>query len=134
MRFLGALLACASCATSPSIVSLQPAQTEPTVGLMLLEAPDPVGNAPLKIAVWYPPATEQVGVTTLGPYRTEAAIGAPVAAGAQPLIIISHGHAGSRCSHHDLAEHLARAGFIVAALDHAGDSWSDQSGVGSDRV
>jgi predicted dienelactone hydrolase len=36
--------------------------------------------------------------------------------------------------HHDLAEHLARSGFVVAAVEHAGDSWRDQSGFGTDRV
>jgi len=37
-------------------------------------------------------------------------------------VIISHGHAGSRFGHHDLAEQLARAGYVVAAVEHAGDS------------
>jgi len=47
-----------------------------------------------------------------------------------PLIVISHGRTGSFVVHHDVAEVLADAGFIVAALNHPGDTASDQSGSG----
>jgi predicted dienelactone hydrolase len=45
----------------------------------------------------------------------------------RPLIIISHGNGGEFRNHHDTAEALARAGFVVAALTHTGDNWRDQS-------
>jgi predicted dienelactone hydrolase len=44
-----------------------------------------------------------------------------------PLIVFSHGYAGWFGGHHDTAEVLADAGFIVAAINHAGDSAKDQS-------
>jgi predicted dienelactone hydrolase len=72
--------------------------------------------------------------TEVGPYELDAAAGLPPASGRKPLLILSHGHGGSIWGHHDLAEELARAGFVVAAVEHAGDSWRDQSGSGTDRV
>ncbi|MFT3670303.1 MAG: hypothetical protein QM795_17415 [Pseudoxanthomonas sp.] len=72
--------------------------------------------------------------TELGPYRVAATPGLPVAAGRHPLVLISHGHGGSALGHHDLATTLADAGFIVAAIEHAGDSHRDQSGFGAERV
>jgi predicted dienelactone hydrolase len=44
-----------------------------------------------------------------------------------PLIVISHGRRGSFGGHHDTAAALADAGFVVAALNHPGDTWRDTS-------
>src|SRR5579872_1018566 len=44
---------------------------------------------------------------------------------ALPIIVISHGLAGSAVSHHDTAEALARAGFVVVAPTHPQDSAFD---------
>lgn len=72
--------------------------------------------------------------TELGPYQVAATAELPIAAGQHPLVLISHGHGGSALGHHDLATALADAGFIVAAIEHAGDSHRDQSGFGTERV
>ena len=48
-----------------------------------------------------------------------------------PLVLISHGTSGSLASHYDTALELARAGFVVAAVTHAGDNSQDQSYVGN---
>ncbi|RZJ96565.1 MAG: dienelactone hydrolase [Brevundimonas sp.] len=47
--------------------------------------------------------------------------------GDRPLVVISHGNGGWYRGHHDTAEALAHAGFIVAALTHPGDNFEDQS-------
>jgi predicted dienelactone hydrolase len=39
-----------------------------------------------------------------------------------PLIVISHGNIGTFADHHDTAEALADAGFIVASISHRGDN------------
>lgn len=60
----------------------------------------------------------------------EAGVWLPEAAGRnhpRPLIVISHGNLGSFQGHHDTAEALADAGFVVAALTHPGDNWRDPS-------
>lgn len=43
------------------------------------------------------------------------------------MIVISHGNGGWYRGHHDTAEALADAGFIVAALTHPGDNFRDQA-------
>jgi predicted dienelactone hydrolase len=42
-----------------------------------------------------------------------------------PLVVISHGNGGSGSIYRVLAGHLARAGFIVALLDHPGNTRGD---------
>ncbi|MBV9460770.1 MAG: dienelactone hydrolase family protein [Bradyrhizobium sp.] len=51
----------------------------------------------------------------------------PVAGEKLPLIVISHGRRGWFGGHHDTAEALADAGFVVATLNHPGDTWRDTS-------
>lgn len=51
-----------------------------------------------------------------------------VAGTAYPLVVLSHGNGGWYRGHHDTAEALAEAGFVVAALTHPGDNWRDDSG------
>ena len=46
-----------------------------------------------------------------------------------PLIVFSHGGGGSYDAHRDTAIALAQAGFVVAAVSHAGDTFDDQSKV-----
>jgi len=42
-----------------------------------------------------------------------------------PLVVISHGHGGWFGQHIDTNEALADAGFIVAAINHPGDTVND---------
>ena len=51
----------------------------------------------------------------------------PISGDKLPLVVISHGRAGSFFGHHDTAETLADAGFIVAAINHPGDTSADMS-------
>jgi predicted dienelactone hydrolase len=44
-----------------------------------------------------------------------------------PLVVFSHGHTGWFGGHHDTAEALADAGFVVAAINHPGDNGKDSS-------
>jgi predicted dienelactone hydrolase len=90
-----------------------------------------VGNgaeAPLTVGIWYPtdaPATEH----PLGSFVQTVAPLAPVAGHGLPLVVLSHGRGGSYESHYDTALALAHAGFVAAAVSHAGDTYSDQSQV-----
>ncbi|MGO8841189.1 MAG: alpha/beta hydrolase family protein [Methyloceanibacter sp.] len=61
-----------------------------------------------------------------------AARNAAIAQGPFPLIVLSHGSGADEFHHRDWAEYLARHGFIVAAIRHAGDSLNDVGGRGSD--
>jgi predicted dienelactone hydrolase len=126
-RFLALLLA-------PCIAALA-GDAQAGVGLRLLEAREPVTGTTVPVAVFYPAtAAADDAFTQLGPNRLDAQRDAAPDAGAKPLIVVSHGHGGQLWGHADLAEGLARSGYVVATLEHAGDSWQDQSGVGTDRT
>ena len=96
-----------------------------SVGFQRLSIADGVGP-PIEIGVWYP------SKGTASPYPLElftqtVATGGAVAGGSLPLVVISHGNGGSLGGHYDTALALARAGFVVAALEHTGDNYHDES-------
>lgn len=79
---------------------------------------------------WYPaqpdaepPATYAV-IPGVG-FTASARAGAPALAGPWPLVVLSHGRSGLRTSYVMLCEGLAARGFVVAALDHPGDTLLD---------
>lgn len=79
------------------------------------------GAEPLQIAVWSPcaaPAGEVKLRTLTLPGTTDC----PVVGEKLPLILMSHGFGGSFTGHHDTAETLADAGFVVVAVNHPVDS------------
>jgi len=86
----------------------KPALT-PGVATVRAIAPDP-GKTPLDLRIWYPDRA-----------RTARKL---------PMIVISHGTGGSSQGHMDTAVALAKAGFVVVALNHAGDNYRDISAVG----
>ena len=85
-------------------------------------------------AVVFYPSEAASAATTIGPYRVAASNGLPFASGTFPLIVFSHGTSGSMYDEHDIETGLARKGFVVAAITHAGDNFEDRSGLGTDRV
>ena len=100
------------------------------VGLVRIEAVDPVSLKPMDVAAFYPSLTGNT-FTAIGPYDIDGERQLAIAPGEHPAIIISHGNSGGVWGHHDLASHLARAGFIVITLTHPGDNYQDSSGVGA---
>ena len=85
-------------------------------------------EAPLTVGIWYPtdaPATEHAS----GNITQRVAMGAPIAGRDLPLVVMSHGGGGWYDGHYDTALALARAGFVAAAVSHAGDTFDDQSRV-----
>ena len=83
---------------------------------------------PLVVGIWYP-ASAAAEEHRLGLATQEVALRAPVVGNDLPTVVISHGGGGSLASHYDTALALARAGFVVAAVTHAGDTYDDQSRV-----
>src|SRR4051812_18105356 len=86
-------------------------------GFRDLTVRDPVGGGEMRAIAFYPTASEGPP-TQLGPYQVAATAGAPVAPGRFALVVLSHGHGGTRLGHHDLAAALASHGFVVASVDH----------------
>jgi len=120
MKAITALLWIAAVLLSPVLAAAPIA-----AGFETLQAADGA-DKPLEVAVWYP--TEAVARQEgLGPFTLNIARGGAVAGQALPLIVISHGNGGASLSHHDTAVALAQAGFVVAAVQHTGDNYADQS-------
>ncbi len=78
----------------------------------------------LVTALWYP-TEAATGQTAVGPFTMDASRGAPLGNGQYGLVLLSHGTGGGRLNHRDTAIRLAERGYIVAAPEHAGDSWRD---------
>ncbi|KXU82863.1 dienelactone hydrolase [Caballeronia megalochromosomata] len=76
---------------------------------------------PLTVGIWYRTDAPVTGQTL--------ARNAPVAGNGLSLIVMSHGGGGWYDSHADTAIALARAGFVAAAVSHAGDTFDDQTHV-----
>lgn len=98
-----------------------------SAGIQLLDS-DPG----LAGAIWYPCAGESktipLGDLAVPPDDTLMGVkDCPVTGAKLPLIIFSHGRGGWFAGHHDTAEALADAGFVVAAINHPGDNGHDSS-------
>lgn len=96
-------------------------------GIQLLES-----GPGLAGAIWYPcaAAPQTVPLGKLAVDWTEALPGVkdcPVTGTKLPLVIVSHGRGGWFGNSHDVEEALADAGFVVAAINHPGDTFSDSS-------
>jgi predicted dienelactone hydrolase len=88
-------------------------------------AADPDGK-PLEIGIWYP-SQATVQPTVIGLTTMNVAVNGIAHGKALPLVVISHGTGSSLLGHFDTAIALADAGFVVAAVTHAGDNYADQS-------
>ncbi|MCP3104696.1 dienelactone hydrolase family protein [Myxococcus sp. K15C18031901] len=119
---LALLLALSACATGTR-----------GVGYRELTMKDPVGGGPMKGVVFYP-SPRSSGAVDHDLARVEASQDLEPEPGRHPLVLVSHGHGGTRWGHSDLATALARRGFVVAALDHAGNTYGDNERAGSDEV
>ena len=86
----------------------------------------PGETAPVSVVLYYPTQTPAQAIP-MGPFTVRAAIRAAPEARVKGLIVLSHGTGGSELGHTSLAEALAQAGYLVAALRHPGDNWQDRS-------
>ena len=92
------------------------------------------GRRPLRTTVWYPTddsvrAVDWVRGPAAAPFFRlgSSAPDAPIAPNAarRPLVVLSHGNGGSAAMLAWLGEALASAGYIVAAVDHHGNTSSE---------
>ncbi|MEO7940938.1 MAG: dienelactone hydrolase [Burkholderiaceae bacterium] len=108
--------------------------------------PIPRYDRPLTVEVWYPAKAGpskagdgeypgvfvrdgKITVTLRGKAVRDAQ--ADTGAGPFPLLIVSHGYPGNRFLLSPLAENLASKGYVVASIDHADSTYSDQGAFGS---
>ena len=95
-------------------------------GIQFIEVPGDGDKPALAGMVWSPCAATAVDVM-VGGVPLPGVKDCPIAGNQLPLIVFSHGRRGNFLGHHDTAETLADARFIVAALNHPGDNSTDVS-------
>ncbi len=118
-------------AVAPDASLAPPAEPGPhAVGRTTLELDDGSRSRPLVADVWYPADADAVGDPSIYQFipgiefASESALAeVPVAAdGPYPLVIYSHGSGGLRYVASFFTELLASHGFVVASVDHVGNT------------
>jgi predicted dienelactone hydrolase len=104
--------------TAALCLAITPVQA---AGFCFVEVPADSGGPALKAAVWSPCAGPS-GNIQIGSFTLVGVRDCPVVGEKLPLIVVSHGFGGAYLGHHDTAEALADAGFIVVALNHPDDT------------
>ncbi|WP_246648833.1 alpha/beta hydrolase family protein [Bradyrhizobium canariense] len=95
-------------------------------GVRNFDIPAAAAGPAIRLLVWTPCAEPPKEMDARGAIFF-AVPGCSVTGEKLPLIVISHGRRGWFGGHHDTAAALADAGFVVAALNHPGDTWRDAS-------
>jgi predicted dienelactone hydrolase len=108
------------------------------VGVRTHATTDATTNRFLPIEVWYPTTDAHRGedvapdrcdhydlLPGFPPVTQQAVRGAEPRPGSYPLVLFSHGHAGHRRQSTFLCTHLASHGYVVASVDHTGNTVAD---------
>lgn len=104
-------------------LALAAAPAPADVGFQRLEVP---GNPAFAVGLWYPTVASAPAEPNT-PFRQALARDADPAGTDLPLVVISHGDGGWMGGHAGTALALAEAGYVVAALEHAGNNSEDES-------
>ena len=103
----------------------EPQLVNPSVGVHYFIVDGP-GGRDLSTAIWYPApeGTEGEPFVYSGFLSREAIQDAPIHEGGPwPLVVFSHGHEGVKEQSIFFTETLAKAGYIVVAPDHVGNTF-----------
>lgn len=110
--------------------SLVSAQDKPgnLIGQRTLQLTDQARHRPLVTEVWYPTTdTLKKSDQTFSPFIRQPTVrNGPLPGKPLPLIMISHGTGGGRLTMEWLAQGLAQNGFVVAAVDHWGNTYDNK--------
>jgi len=110
-----------------SALLLQPAANAAEAGFrQMTVATNSTDDKPAHFALYYP-TSDAPRVIPMGPFPQTVAINGVPASTAKGLIVISHGTASTETGFATLAQALARNGYLVASVEHVGDTWQDQS-------
>jgi predicted dienelactone hydrolase len=102
------------------------------IGEQTIRFKDTLRNRPLTTEVWYPTTdTSRPPAAKKGyPFITDPTIwSAKLPVIKHPLIMISHGTGGGRMTLEWLADTLVKQGFIVAAVDHWGNTFDNKIAI-----
>jgi len=110
-----------------SALLLQPAANAAEAGFRpMTVATNSADDKPAHFALYYP-TSDAPRVIPMGPFPQTVAINGAPESTAKGLIVISHGTASTETGFATLAQALARNGYLVASVEHVGDTWQDQS-------
>jgi predicted dienelactone hydrolase len=92
---------------------------------------DTTRKRPLKTEIWYPTTDNKAATLKEGfPFIVEPTIrNGKLPERKHPLIMISHGTGGGRLTLEWLADTLVKQGFIVAAVDHWGNTFDNKIAI-----
>ena len=108
-------------------IALQPAANAAEAGFrQMTVASNKAEDKPAHFALYYP-TPDAARVVAMGPFPQTVAINGAPASTVKGLIVISHGTASTETGFATLAQALARNGYLVASVEHVGDTWQDQS-------
>jgi predicted dienelactone hydrolase len=98
------------------------------VGQRTFKFQDAKRNRPVTTEVWYPTTdTVKAADKFFSPFlRMPTVRNGKLPAGKLPIIMLSHGTGGGRLTLEWLASALAQSGFIVAAVDHWGNTYDNK--------
>jgi predicted dienelactone hydrolase len=99
---------------------------ETSCGLRKLSVWDDVQNAELHVAALYPTHSPE-SIVNIESYSINASRDALPISRRLPLVVLSHGNGSTPWAFRDLANHLAKSGFVVALPEHTGNSYNDNS-------
>jgi predicted dienelactone hydrolase len=110
-----------------SALLLQPTAKAAEAGFrQMTVAANSADAKPAHFALYYP-TPDASRVIPMGPFPQTVAINGAPASAVKGLIVISHGTASTETGFATLAQALARNGYLVASVEHVGDTWQDQS-------
>ncbi|HYD61302.1 MAG TPA: hypothetical protein VEC35_13140 [Noviherbaspirillum sp.] len=92
-------------------------------GLRMMTVP---GEEPIPVALFFPTQAPEQTIP-MGPFAPTISMRGTPAPAVKGLVLVSHGTGGSELGHHNLAQKLARHGYLVAALQHPRDNYRDRS-------
>jgi predicted dienelactone hydrolase len=109
------------------VALLQPAANAAEAGFrQMTVAASSVDGKPAHFALYYP-TPDAARVIPMGPFPQTVAINGAPTSTVKGLIVISHGTVSTQIGFATLAQALARNGYLVASVEHVGDTWQDQS-------
>ena len=100
------------------------------IGQKTFEFFDDSRDRKLVTEVWYPTHDSfSENDKAFSPFKRELTVrDAKTIKGQYPLVLFSHGNGGSRLSMEWLAQSLVKSGYIVAAVDHWGNTHDNKIG------
>lgn len=121
--FVAILLGCSAICVSSCARSSTKLNSK--IGVHTTRYEDAQRDRPIVVEIWYPtdrtgPLDQPEDAVWVHPQEIRDV---PIAKGQYPVIFMSHGHGGDRRDRSWLAEHLVGNGFIVASVEHYGNSW-----------